>query len=57
MEERRLAHVLFCAILLVVGAGGCVSTPEEEGQDSDIPWNTPQQWEGVMPMPGFQPSN
>ena len=47
---RRLrARVL--AILTVAGAlaaGGCATTTE-----SDIPWNSPQPWEGTILLPGL----
>ncbi len=49
-------RLVLCALGMVAWLGGCATTPEDERQ-SDIPWNTPQSWEGVVPMPGFQPSN
>jgi hypothetical protein len=37
---------------LLVGVSGCVTS--EAGNDSVRPWNTPQSWEGSMPMMGQQ---
>jgi hypothetical protein len=48
--KRRVFKTL---LLLLLGAGlagasGCAST--EPDNDSVRPWNTPQGWEGSMPM-------
>ncbi len=40
--------LLFLLGVLLVGATGCESTEPEN--DSVRPWNTPQGWEGGMPM-------
>ena len=35
---------------------GCASTPKDEYDEkeySDMPWNTPQQWEGSRQIPGM----
>jgi len=37
---------------LLVGASGCATSEPEN--DSVRPWNTPQGWEGTMPMMGQQ---
>jgi hypothetical protein len=47
--RRFLAAVLVTLALLVVQ--GCV-TPDD---DSDIPWNAPQPWEGSPFLPGVNP--
>jgi len=38
-----------CISLALVS--GCATTPEDE--ESDLPWNMPQQWEGAPMIPGF----
>lgn len=43
---RRLCWLLLLAGLLT--AAGCAAPP-----DSDIPWSTPQPWEGAPSIPGF----
>ena len=43
-------------MLLLVAAGGfgmgCATTDRD--YDSDLPWNTPQTWEGSPSMPGLE---
>jgi hypothetical protein len=37
---------------------GCASNPDKYHDDkeySDMPWNTPQQWEGSQSIPGMSP--
>ena len=36
---------------------GCATTDDyrDEKEYSDMPWNTPQQWEGSRQMPGMSP--
>jgi len=36
---------------------GCASTDDyhDEKEYSDMPWNTPQQWEGSRSIPGMSP--
>jgi hypothetical protein len=41
---------LLLACLLAALAAGC-ATP---GDESDIPWNAPQPWEGTPGIPGFE---
>jgi hypothetical protein len=55
MKKTTLAlHLLAAATLL--GLCGC-ATPEnnyhDETEYSDMPWNTPQQWEGSRQIPGL----
>jgi len=42
--------LIVCATL-----GGCASdrTYRDEKEYSDMPWNTPQQWEGSRQLPGM----
>ena len=44
-----LALYAVCGIILT----GCMSAANNE---SDLPWNTPQSWEGSMSMPGMNGS-
>lgn len=40
-------------LLMILGlflAGGCATE-----MDSDMPWSTPQPWEGAPGIPGFTP--
>lgn len=41
---------LFVLILGLSLAGGCATD-----MDSDMPWSTPQPWEGAPGIPGFTP--
>jgi len=43
----RFVFALLLTIVLFLFAGGC-TTPE-----SDIPWNSPQPWEGSPSVPGL----
>jgi hypothetical protein len=56
MKEKFLILVLLSGGVLMTG--GC-STPKNEFGDereySDMPWNTPQQWEGSRQLPGMAP--
>ena len=49
---KRMSLLITLGLLLVV-AGGCASTKEEDV--SSIPWNRPQQWEGQGAFGGFRP--
>lgn len=54
MVSRGLRHARKALALLVCGwalaAAGCASTPSDE---SAMPWNTPQPWEGSPTIPGL----
>ncbi|MFC1467647.1 hypothetical protein ACFLQY_03010 [Verrucomicrobiota bacterium] len=41
------------AVLIVVGVAAIMSGCTTPQQESDIPWNTPQSWEGQGPMGGM----
>ena len=48
--------ILRSLFILVASAGflfllGCATT--DPNADSDLPWNTPQQWEGAPSIPGL----
>jgi hypothetical protein len=49
-------RIVFLRALLagaVIFLSGCATTPPEN--DSSIPWNRPQDWEGGGAMGGFRP--
>jgi hypothetical protein len=51
---RRCVQVLLAA-MLAVGAllqAGCATGANRD--DTDIPWNTPQPWEGAPFIPGLE---
>ncbi len=51
---KRRGHILYLAIaglLLLLVAGGCATTADD---DSDLPWNVRQPWEGAPSIPGMQ---
>jgi hypothetical protein len=45
-------YFLVMLLLGLLGGAGCVSTEE-----SDMPWNMPQSWEGAPGIPGLSPSD
>jgi hypothetical protein len=47
---RRAA--LAALLLAALAFAGCATT-----DDSDLPWNTPQSWEGTMILPGSATSS
>lgn len=47
---RALALLMIVSGLLLVA--GCATEV-----DSDMPWNTPQKWEGTPGIPGFTPAD
>ena len=51
MLEKLIALVLLAVVL-----SGCSTPVYEDGtkkEYSDMPWNTPQSWEGSMSIPGM----
>jgi hypothetical protein len=64
MKKSEKAHphnVLFCLVILglaVIGVGGCKTAGVNEDENgSDLPWNTPQPWEGAPAIPGLDGMN
>jgi hypothetical protein len=51
MILQRCIVFVFLLVAMVIMAG-CASSHE-----SDMPWNTPQPWEGTIGLPGFSPSD
>ena len=49
------AFRVFAAALLLLSVGGCQSTDDQQQNpnQSSIPWNRPQSWEGQGMMGGF----
>ena len=47
---KNLFAILLGALLLTGFAVGCATTNNDE---SDIPWNAPESWEGSPYIPGF----
>jgi len=43
---------LLMGVLLSAVVAGC-ATPGTGDNDSELPWNTPQPWEGAPLFPGF----
>jgi hypothetical protein len=43
-------------VLLVMAVGLCLAGGCATENDSDMPWNTPQSWEGAPGIPGFTPA-
>jgi hypothetical protein len=53
---NRIAPVRVIAILLLPlmsGLAGCLTTGYEGDEYSDLPWNTPAEWEGTTSIPGL----
>ena len=50
---------LYCLLsaVAVLILCGCASTDpyRDDKEYSDMPWNTPQQWEGSQAVPGMSP--
>lgn len=45
---------LWIGVLIALSAGllaGCYTPPDDA--ESDMPWNTPQPWEGTPYVPGY----
>jgi len=52
----KSALPLLAAILLVLAAAGCAGPDESQNPNqSSIPWNRPQSWEGQGMLGGFNP--
>ena len=52
VANRKLAFLLSLVLFLGLVAllSGCSTT---ETGESELPWNTPQSWEGAPMIPGF----
>jgi hypothetical protein len=51
---RKIPPLLIAAAVLVLG--GCATNDNDfvdEQEYSNMPWNTPQQWEGSPSVPGL----
>jgi hypothetical protein len=49
--------IYLLAASTILALCGCASTDEyrDDKEYSDMPWNTPQQWEGSRSIPGMSP--
>ena len=56
MNTASKTFYLFAAAATLVLCG-CASTEgyRDDKEYSDMPWNTPQQWEGSRQLPGMSP--
>ena len=57
-QLKKIPYLLLPAAALVLG--GCASTEGDfidEQEYSNMPWNTPQQWEGSPSIPGLSNPN
>jgi len=58
---RTVWHRGLLGLALLVWTAGCATTDSrphtDEERESDIPWNTPQPWEGTLGIPGFSPGD
>ena len=58
MKKSISIILLFVASITMLVVSGCATNDnpyEDEKEYSDMPWNTPQQWEGSRSMPGMSP--
>ena len=57
MKKLLKTIYLLAATAAVLTLFGCATNEEyrDEKEYSDMPWNTPQQWEGSPSMPGLSP--
>ena len=44
---------VFCLFVAGIICVFCTSCASSGGYDSELPWNTPQSWEGSPMMPGM----
>jgi len=51
----KTATRILAAALFILCAVGCASTEDQNPNQSSIPWNRPQSWEGQGMMGGFNP--
>lgn len=55
-QRPREAAIITALILLAAVIAGCATPTYEDGtprEYSDMPWNTPAQWEGSVGIPGL----
>jgi hypothetical protein len=52
VHPRRLLAILFVLALTALCLAGCKTTSDDD-DGSDLPWNTPQPWEGAPSIPGM----
>jgi uncharacterized lipoprotein YajG len=55
MKQNKTIHYLLLAVSTLM-IGGCATNDDayiDEQEYSNMPWNTPQQWEGSRSVPGL----
>ncbi|MCF7863390.1 MAG: hypothetical protein K9L89_01205 [Kiritimatiellales bacterium] len=48
-------YFIVAATTLLLGGCATDNSYHDETEYSDMPWNTPQQWEGSRQIPGLSP--
>ena len=53
VHPRKFLILLLVSSLTAFCLSGCATTGCEDDGGSDLPWNTPQPWEGAPSIPGM----
>ena len=53
VHSRKILFFLMILALSVFGLSGCKTAGSDDDEGSDLPWNTPQPWEGAPSIPGM----
>lgn len=53
LRIQKIPVWLWLFAFILCGAAGCATTRDDEEVYSDQPWNQPQSWEGVIPLPNM----
>jgi hypothetical protein len=53
VHPRKVVFFVFVLSLTTLCLGGCATTGSDDDNGSDLPWNTPQPWEGAPSIPGM----
>ncbi len=53
VHPRKFLFLLLVSALTAFGLSGCATTGSDDDNGSDLPWNTPQPWEGAPSIPGM----
>ena len=57
LPMKNIKHLpfLIAAVALIALCSGCASNDDyvDDAEYSNMPWNTPQQWEGSRSVPGL----
>lgn len=52
-DPRKVFFLLLTLGLAAFCLGGCATAGGDDDEGSDLPWNTPQPWEGAPSIPGL----